>query len=185
MTATDSSTKLRILELLASNVPPANVAQAVGCSPSYISQLLTDEDFVAELSSRRVAATESDIHFDKSLNSLEDLLVERLHLMLPTIIDPMKAVRALKDISSVRRRAEASALPTTAPQLTVTIDLPQAAQARIDMQLSEQRQVIAIEGRSMQTLPSRNLQDSLAARAKAQSAMLMIRESKKSIIDEI
>lgn len=146
--------KDRLLALLGNGVAPSAAAAAVGCDPSYVSQLLKDTGFatkVAELrSASLVAATERDNKWD----SLEDKLLAKLDDLLPFMMRPMEVVKALAAVNNAKRRgvgADSNAQVTN----IVVLQLPQVVRQRF--QLNDRQEVVEVEGRTLLTIDGAQL----------------------------
>jgi hypothetical protein len=158
----------KLLDFLASGVNQSAAAAACGISPALVSQQLQDQSFQEALALRRASALASGLAFDKRLETVEDMILARVEQTAPMITDPMKAVKALTMLSTVKRR-NAGLQQSEVPSTVITLDMPEAA--RVTISLSQDKQVIAIDGRSTATLPSRNLNAMLAERKKTTQAI--------------
>lgn len=163
-----TGTELKILDFLAAGVSQRAAAAASGVSESFVSQLMASEDFLASLADRRSAGLQESIEFDSRLDKAEDVVLRRIEATVGMITDPMKAVKALQMLSTVKRRNGVATQDST-PATIVTLDLPESSKVTISM--SQDKQVIAIGGRSTATLPSRNLGVLLAERKKSTQAI--------------
>ena len=108
----------RALELLGSGVGSEAVAAAVGVTPGYISQLLSNEDFAAAVSSRRCDSLAANN------DSIEDKLLVKLEKSLPLMIRPMEITKALHAVNSCKRRGQASTDTTPNKQVIVQLVVP-------------------------------------------------------------
>jgi len=149
--------KDRILSLLGSGLQPALVASAVGCSPSLISQMLADENFVMEVSALRVKDIEKMKERDNKWDNLEDLLLQKLQDLIPFMLRPREVIHALSIVNGARRRSEELTKGPT-QQVTnniVVLQLPQRTVSSFsNFELSKNNEVISIEGKSVAPLPS-------------------------------
>ena len=68
----------KILKLLGQGLTPQLVATAVGCEPSYVSQLLSEEAFALEVAQARCANLEEATDRDKKYDKLEDAFLQKL-----------------------------------------------------------------------------------------------------------
>lgn len=152
----------QILELLGHGLGISEVALAVGCDPSWISQLMSDESFKAEVQTLRAARTAKHLEHDTNLDQLEARVLERLGKLVDFCTKPGEAAKVFSILNGAKRRAAATA-ETGAPTGTVVnINLPQAV--AVQLQISQDRQVIEVAGRSMTTLPAKQVAAALEQR---------------------
>lgn len=115
----------KILNLLGSGVAAEQVATAVGVSPSYISQLISQEEFSTAVSELRYQALQKHNERDTSLDSLEDKILEKMHQVVPMVMRPMELVRMLQVVNGAKRRGASAPDSILQKQQVVTITLPQ------------------------------------------------------------
>lgn len=121
-----SSQKDRIKELLGSGLNNEVVATAVGVDPSYISQLMTDQNFVEEVTALRVQSLTSATQRDRSWDSLENKLLATLHEkvdqnMLYKVPD---IVRVLAIANQAKRRGATAPEALTQSKPVVSLVIP-------------------------------------------------------------
>jgi transcriptional regulator with XRE-family HTH domain len=100
--------KEHIRELLAKGLSQAVVASIVGVDPSYVSQLMGQDEFAAEVSEGRALAVGQHLKRDERLDSLEDGMIGKVEEMVKSPFmfrKPMEAVRALQIVNGLKRRA--------------------------------------------------------------------------------
>lgn len=158
----------KLISFLAAGVSQSAAAAACGISPSYVSQLLTEQGFQEALALKRADSLADNLAYDGRLEQVENIVLSRIEATAPMITDPMKALKALHMLSTVRRRSGTMQQDQT-PTTVITLDLP--ASTKVAISLSQDKQVIAIDGRSTATLPSRNLGVLLAERKKTAQAI--------------
>jgi transcriptional regulator with XRE-family HTH domain len=145
--------KNRIKNMLGSGYTPANVASALGISESYISQLLSDEDFALDVQSLRAATSEKAAGFNSALDDVEDALLKKLTAMLPYITRPKDVTDILSRVNSLKRRGATQAPSTTVNIVQLTIPESAVKQFRI----SSLGEVVEAGGRSLATMPPAGL----------------------------
>jgi hypothetical protein len=147
-----------VIRLLAQNVPTTQIAAAVGCDPSYISQLKSDPTIQSHVEAQKSEATLEDIKFDDMLARAEQLALERIEKTLP-FANMMQSLAALKILNSARRRNEKIDMPQTVTNnLTVNLTLPTTAMPRFVT--NSNNEIIEVEGQTMLSATPRSL-DSL------------------------
>jgi len=122
-----SSIEERALALLGEGVQAEQVSAALGVTPSYISQLLSDEAFANAVSERKFVALQKHNARDAALDSLEDKILDKIEQTLPMVMRPMELVRMLQVINGAKRRGASSAEHVTAKQTVVPIVMPVTA----------------------------------------------------------
>lgn len=159
--------KDRIKEMLGRGIPAVNVALAVGCDESYISQLMSDEGFAAEVQAAKAAVFDKFAQQDDSLDAAEQKALEKVAQLVPFITRPGEAVRAFQVLNAAKRRTQNGAtLAQQQASTIVNIALPQVA--RVAMLADHNKQVIEVDGRPLITMPAKELvkrtEDAHAAR---------------------
>lgn len=145
----------RIIDMLGQGLPGNVIASAVGCDPSYISQLMENDETRTIVAEKRAVRAEAGLRRDEKWDKIEDLALERAMSMLPLLTRPTDLVRVATMANAAKRRSTevAGVNDSTAP--VVTLNLPQAAV--VNFQMNVNSQVIAVDGRSMQALPTNKL----------------------------
>lgn len=153
----------KIIELLGSGLSPTTVAAAVGCTPSYITQLLSQEEIAKQVAELRIAATVQYVEHDKKVDSLEENALKKMHQLLPMVTRPMEALRIFQIANAAKRKTEGADAAAHRPVAqVVNINIPAAA--AVAFKLSPDRQVVEIEGRSATSMSAQELNRQLAAR---------------------
>lgn len=147
----------QLLALLASGVPAANAAMALGLTELEVATALADPEFSAALAAERGEKLEAAIAHDGKIESVEEKALKVLEQKLPFVRNPLEAARIFQILNSSRKRTatDSGANQQSLGAQSVNIVLPKAAQVLISM--NSLNQVIEVQGRSMATLPSRNL----------------------------
>lgn len=119
-----TGTEERILNLLGSGVAAEQVAAAVGVSASYVSQLLSTDEFSAAVSELRYKSLQKHNERDSSLDSLEDKILEKMHQSLPLVMRPLELTRMLQVVNAAKRRGTSAPDSILQKQEVVTLTLP-------------------------------------------------------------
>ena len=151
----------KIIELLGRGIPATQVAAAVGCDVSYVSQLLADESVTSQVMSLRATHFSRFAEQDSSLDAAEAAALTKVANLIQYIQRPGEAINAYKVLNAAKRRTSGP-LQEAAPAQTLVLDLPEASRVRFTV--SADRQVIEIEGHSLTTMPARTLASRLEAR---------------------
>jgi transcriptional regulator with XRE-family HTH domain len=114
----------KALNLLGAGVQAEQVAAALGVSPSYISQLLSQEDFSAAVSALRYESLQRHNVRDSKLDALEDAIIEKLEQTLPLVMRPMELTRMLTSVNGAKRRGTSTPDAILTKQQVVNITIP-------------------------------------------------------------
>jgi hypothetical protein len=116
----------KIKELLGNGLSNAVVATAVGVHPSYITQLMSDEQFSAEVVALRTSTLTAASTRDRSWDGIEDALLSRLSdkVEQDLIYKPLDLIRALAVVNQAKRRGTSAQESLVVHQNVVTLNLP-------------------------------------------------------------
>lgn len=152
----------RIKQLLGSGLSTSVVASSVGCEPSYVSQLLENDDFHNEVLALRAGKAEALVARDGNWDTIEDLALKRAADVLPFVTRPQELIRIAAMANSAKRRATDFSAGSESASSTVTLVFPESA--AIHFQMNMNAQVVDVDGRSLQALPTKKLVEQLAQR---------------------
>lgn len=152
-------TKARALDLLGDGIASNIVAQTLGVSESYISQLLADEVFLKGVVERRYAHLAKHNARDAAYDAIEDDLLERLKATLPMLFDPMKIVRVIQVINAAKRRGQSAPESITQQNVVVNLTLPTAVIDRFSIVKDINNQIIEAGEQKLVTIQSGTLLD--------------------------
>lgn len=145
---------------LAQGVPTSQVAMAVGCEESYISQLRHDPEVIEWLKEFATDVTVQDTAFDNRVDSAEEKALERVERMLGFANLP-QSLAAFRVLNAARRRKEGPATPSVT-NVNVTLTIPASALPRY--QVNGQSEIIEVEGKTMVSATPASLEATMAAR---------------------
>ena len=151
-----SQTDTRILKLLGSGTTPSLVASACGVSESYISQLLSDDDFKSEVLNLKFQSLSAHNERDLTYDELEDRITKQLSRNLSLIQKPGELLNALRVVNGLKRRGtnSADANATQASQV-VTLNIPTSVVQHFTMNINNQ--VIQTGSQTLETMQSSTL----------------------------
>jgi transcriptional regulator with XRE-family HTH domain len=147
--------KEQIISLLGEGLSTTQVATAVGCDPSYVSQILNDEASHQEVMALRAENFAKYVTHDNNIVSAEEAALKKVQDLVGFISKPSEAAKVFGILNAAKKRTQESAQNATAPATIVNITLPQ--QAAVAFTVNTEKQVVEIEGRNMATLPAKNL----------------------------
>lgn len=146
--------KERIKAYLADGLKPADVATILGCSPGYVSQLMKDENFKAEVEAALLANSKpQDEVLESRYHSLEHNIVKRMNEELAgaEIGDLTKALDSVTRANDARYKRKHPALQQPGVNVTQVahIYLPQHVMPAPVMTLNEKSEVVAIDNKPL------------------------------------
>ena len=160
--------RAQIESLLLAGLSTSQCAAAVGCDDSYVSQVASNPEFASQLAAARAARTVKHLETDESIDDAEAMALKKVKGLIPMITKPLEAVRVFGVLNAARRKAEVVNPNANEGLDTVVLNLPKNAAVAIGIQVSSERQVIEVEGRSMTTMPAKALQARLEQRKASQ-----------------
>lgn len=158
--------KNRILHYLSSGIAPAQVATIVGCSPSYISQLVKDPLFKQELEElilqKPADAEETDL--DNKYTALEHQLVRSMNeallgAELPAITRALEVVAKRRDMTFARKNPVPTTVFGALNVQMVSLNLPAHALPAPIIELNSQKEIISINNNNLAPMSSDNVKN--------------------------
>jgi len=166
----------RILELLGNGLSPEIVATAAGVSPSFISQLLSTEEFATQVTALRFKNLQEDTERDKRYGKLEDQLLTKMEDLLPMMYKPMEILRAITVVNGAKRRGasapETQHINNTVVNLVMPRTILQQFITNANNQVVEvidahhEEKIRPPERKTLVTMPSASLKDLVEGRRK-------------------
>lgn len=142
----------KLKELLGRGISGAVAASAVGCSESYVSQLLAEAEFAAEVSALKLLHVTKDTQRNDKIDNLKDKLLDQLEKAAQFAYKPgevLTAAKALQALSTTRSGNETAAAQQVQSQI-VQVVLPTVTAASFTR--NSLNEVVEVNGRSMATL---------------------------------
>lgn len=163
--------KVEIAKLLVSGVKPVQVANKLNVSASYISQLAEDEEFqelFKELHAQRLDDRKEMITrqatIDDYIQRAELRTIERIYENIDLItVKPERAMRMFQTLNGAKRRyhdSEFEQKSNDSDVKLVALELPEHIRGlaqKVNVQKNKNNEVIEVEGRTMQTMPTAKL----------------------------
>lgn len=147
--------KQQIKSLLKEGIPASQVALAVNVEPSYISQLMLEEEFSREVIEARYAALRSFTARDNKYDSIEDRLLLKLEEQLPLMMNPDRILRAIAIINNAKRRGVANDQPMAQATQVINLTLPTVIVNRY--KTNTNNEVIDVNGEALIGMPAERL----------------------------
>lgn len=151
--------KEKVVSLLGSGVSIKQVAQAVGCDISYISQLLEDETIAAEVAELRTAGVVKYKELDNTYDEIEQTLQNRLKEVAPMIMKPDQIIRALQFVNGAKRKSNSAVETDIDAGQIVKLSLPQVTINNYKITMNGA--MVEVGGRSLTPMPSADLMKTL------------------------
>jgi hypothetical protein len=150
-----TTTQARALNLLGHGIGPEAVASALGVTTSAISQLLSDEQFSAQVAELRFQNLNKHNERDNKYDSIEDELVEKMKDLIPLMMRPLEVLKAIQVINAAKRRGASAPDSITNQQTIVQINLPSITVTKFTTNI--QNQVIQTGQQELLTIQSGTL----------------------------
>lgn len=147
----------KALDLLGAGINAETVSSALGVSPSYISQLLSEEEFAAEVTRRKILNLQAATNRDKEYDDLEDELVEKLKNSIPMMVRPMEILKSIQIINAAKRRGQTGIAPTSDLNKIVQLSLPVSILNQFSVVINENKQVIKAGSQDLITMQASTL----------------------------
>lgn len=173
-----SSQQQKALSLLGAGVAAEAVAATIGVTPSYISQLISDENFAEAVSTLRYESMQKHNVRDNKYDELEDALIDQFNTIRHSIMRPMELVRSLQVINAAKRRGASTPEHITNKSTQVVLNMPTQIIQKFSTNINNQ--VIQVSGQELLTIDSKAL---LAAAGK-QNDKLAITETTGSATNQ-
>lgn len=151
----------QVKKLLGSGLQAETVASAVGCEPSYISQLLGNEIFAQEVSELRAQSLMANTARDNTIGAIETKLLDNLSQLIDerAFFKPRDVLYAASVVNRMVRRGASAPTSIHMQQTVVTLNLPAAAASRFIT--SPKGEVLEVDGQTLVTMPARTLLSTL------------------------
>lgn len=147
----------RIISLLGQGLSAEVVATAVGCDPSYISQLISDEETFKQIAELRVQHLQAATDRDNKWNQVEDKLLDKLIDSVGYVIKPREILASLAVVNKAKRRGATAQESVTINNTVVNLSLPQKVLQQLNFITNTSNQVIGINDKSLLTIPTQNI----------------------------
>lgn len=147
-TPTNSTTESRALSLLGAGIAPEVVAASLGVTASRISQLLSDENFAAQVAELRFKNLSKHNERDALYDATEDILLERLRDCIPLMHKPMEILKAIQVINAAKRRGSSTPESIIEKQQIIQLTIPTQVLNMFKVNLQGQVVTVASENQT-------------------------------------
>lgn len=158
--------KERAMKLLGQGVEQETVATALGVSPSYVSQLLSDPEFARAVTELRLKNLEAATDRDSKYDELEDELLDQLRGVSGYMTKPREIAGVLATLNKATRRG---IRPENAPQVkqdVVVLVFPAVIQQKFVTNHNNTVVAVGTQGietvRDLTTITAKNLLDKVS-----------------------
>ena len=153
-----NSIRERAISLLGGGISQKQVADTLGVTESWISQLMAEDSTLAAVTQLRGIELESRLEQDKQAETAEAAALKAVMSRIALVRSPLEAARIYQILNKRTQKVGLStAAMDDASAQQVTITLPASAKAVLSISLNGQNQVIDIDGQTTAPLPSRAL----------------------------
>lgn len=164
------SAKDMALEMLAQGLQPPVVAATIGVTESYISQLLSDEDFAAAVAEKRSLQSQADMQYDDKLARVEEVYLDRIE-QKAGMANLQQSMQAFKIINGAKRKKDRSAQPLT-QNIGVVVNIALPTIVAPQYLLNQNSEIVEVEGKTMISASPKSLDGMVAARKPVQQPQL-------------
>lgn len=152
----------RLINFLATGMTQEEAARTVGCDPSYVSQLLSTDDFVQDLdqAKKQLVKDAQAEEQEARMNKLEDVLVNSLMQNAPfaSFSEVTKAMEMLIRAKTAKAMREGKIQgPVFQQNNFINLSLPQAAAPEIV--LNTQKEIIAVGEKTLAPMPAKGVKN--------------------------
>lgn len=151
----------QIQDLLGTGLSNEVVASAVGVDPSYISQLMSDEEFASVVIERRSKALTANTSRDLTIDGLEDRILTKMASALDYVVKPDQLLSFFRVINGAKRRGVPINHQVTAKTAIVALSLPAAVKRQFT--LNNKGEIVDVEDQTLVTMNSITLLQKLKA----------------------
>lgn len=167
-------TQQKIMEMLGRGYPRVTVADTVGVTEGYISQLLSEEWFAQEVQRRKFAQSQKLTQLDDKYDSLEEKLLAKLDKASALLIKPLDIARVLTAVNGAKRKGVQNQDPATLVQTVVQLNMPIQLMQKfvkdsnnqvVEIQHGQEspRALVTIPGGALEELSRKACEDKFAA----------------------
>lgn len=169
--------KTYVVNCLVAGFSPSQVAEALGVTPSAMTQFLeSNEDVVQLVASKRTAKLSKVSTIDDRLDDIEDKAWRALEKQMGFIQDPMKLLKVAMTANAAKRRGSATPSQEAPVGATATLHLP--THLHQHFHFNAQNQAIAIGDTPLVTMPASQAKKLLDARAAEVAELKQVTEEK-------
>lgn len=156
----------QIASMLSKGLSQVEVANAVGCSESYISQLMSDGDFKAKVNALKAARYGTHEELDGLYDTVELLAMKRLHELAETkvFLTPDNLFKLATMSNAAKRKTGMAASNSPGAGATIIINLPSGLIPGLTVIKSRQNEVLEVNGQTLLPMDTRTLLAKNAAR---------------------
>lgn len=132
----------------------SQTAAALGVDPSYISQLLSEPDFANAVATERAKYVESGMSKDAGWDTIEQKCLNKMTDLVEWVQKPADIMRFAMMANGAKRRSTilGNADSNLGGDTVVHLHLPAAAM--VNFQLNAAKEVVAVEGKTLASIPS-------------------------------
>lgn len=145
----------RAKQLLGSGISNELVATTLGCDPSYISQLMSQDDFREAVIKLRMQSLTAATERDRKIDSIEDQLITQLEATVQYLVKPTEIARTFMMVNAAKRRGVPSHESTIINNNIVNLQIPTVVLKQF--QRNGLNEVVEVEGRPLITINSAEL----------------------------
>jgi hypothetical protein len=146
--------KEKVKQLLGHGLSNEVVATTIGCEPSYITELLSNEEFRNAVVELRMQNLTANSERDRSIDSIEDALINKLSEAVDSgmIYKPTDVLRAFAVLNNAKRRGVPAHESLIINQQIVNLQMPVVVTR--EFVTNPMGEVIETGGQTLVTMPA-------------------------------
>lgn len=151
--------------LLANGVSQTQSAAAVGCTPSYVSQLVAeDETLQSHLQIEDAKLAVISLNRTASLSKIEKQLLTKVEELVPFSESLGEATTALQKVAELKEKRELTRTSGRGAGNVIELNLGKIANSKLEVAMGDNRVIMHIGGMDMTRAPSKKVKEMLDAR---------------------
>ena len=122
--AVPTSTEEKAMALLGQGVAAEQVASTCGVTPSFISQLLSQPEFLSKVTELRYQNLSKHNARDSRYDTIEDKLLDQLENSMAMMYKPLEIAHVLSKVNAAKRRGTSAPEAITNTQTVLNLTIP-------------------------------------------------------------
>lgn len=156
------ATKDLVLDLLSQGISPVQVAETVGVSESYISQLMGDESFQASVQEHKARMAAEDLAHDKRVETIEAKFLDNIEKKAP-LANLQQSLQAFKILNTAKKRRD-GVIQAGGPKAGVVVQILLPNSIVPQYVTNRNNEIVEVEGKTMVSIAPKKLDEIVAAR---------------------
>ena len=152
----------KIAKMISLDIPISKIALAFGVSPEKISELVSSDSTLQVLITQETAKqVQQEVNQEVSYRNIEKSLLTKIAGLIPESESLGEVTSALAKIATVRAQKAQMGAQQAEPGATLNLTLSHIGQSKVNITISNDNQIEAINGRTMASMPYKATMDLL------------------------